>query len=314
MRANVTVLALHRHEGEPLEYEDAVWIGDGAGRGFLTPAGPACRRARVDRPGALRVALADGAAESLLARRWAELLVRACGAAPTPLLCGGTGFADVLARAADRWPDLTRRYLVERDRRGMPVQPYELRKLTRGAHASAVLAAHLAPHPWLSGRGQWAAAVLGDAYLFQVRGDRLWRVFPTSRRVDVATSNGADPAAVARRVRCARGTWTDRDLLYVANDTAGAWFLRTALAGGRPWEELREPAASGPSELARWVAARRRAGVLADGDLTLVRVDPTIGPPRLPATSTSDAEPALAAEVLPAPPGSTTAGPRAGAR
>ncbi|MGW1994703.1 hypothetical protein [Embleya sp. NPDC001921] len=312
MRANVTVLALHRHEGEPLEYEDAVWIGDGAGRGFLPPAGPACRRARVDRPGALRVALADGAAESLLARRWAELLVRACGAAPTPLLCGGTGFADVLARAADRWPELTKRYLVERDRRGMPVQPYELRKLERGAHASAVLAAHLAPHPWLSGRGQWAAAVLGDAYLFQVRGDRLWRVFPTSRRPDVATSNGADPAAVARRVRCARGTWTDRDLLYVANDTAGAWFLRSALAGGRPWEELREPAAGSPRELARWAAARRRAGVLENGDLTIVRIDPMIGPARAPVAS--DAAPDHARDLPRTPPSSSSVRRRAGPR
>ncbi|MYW01189.1 hypothetical protein [Streptomyces sp. SID3343] len=276
MRANVTVLALHRHEGEPLEYEDAVWVGDGAGRGFLPAAGPACHRARVDRPGALRIALADGAAESLLARRWAELLVRACGAAPTPLLCEGTGFAEVLARAADRWPALTKRYLVERDRRGMPVQPYELRKLDLGAHASAVLAAHVAPHPWLSGRGQWAAAVLGDAYLFQVRGDRLWRVFPTTRRVDLVTSNGAGPSAVAGRIRCARGTWTDRDRLFLANDAAGAWFLRTAQAGGQPWEELGEPAGGSARDVARWAGPRRRSGELGDGDLTIVRIDSVV--------------------------------------
>jgi hypothetical protein len=274
VRANVTILALHRHEGEPLEYEDAVWVGDGAGRGLLPVSGPACHRIRVDRPGALRIALADGAAESLLARRWAELLVRACGAAPTPLLCGAAGFADVLARAADRWPDLTKRYLVERNRRGMPLQPYELRKLNLGAHASAVLAAHVAPHPWLSGRGQWAAAVLGDAYLFQVRGDRLWRVFPTIRRADLATSNGADSAAVARRIRCARGTWTDRDRLFLANDAAGAWFLRTAQAGGQPWDELREPADGSARDVARWAGSRRRSGELGAGDLTIVRITP----------------------------------------
>ncbi len=276
MRANVTVLALHRHEGEPLEYEDAVWVGDGAGRGFLPAPGPACHRARMDRPGGLRVALADGAAESLLARRWAELLVRACGAAPTPLLCGGTGFADVIARAADRWPDLTKRYLVERNRRGMPVQPYEIRKLDRGAHASAVLAVHMASHPWLSGRGQWAAAVLGDAYLFQVRGDRLWRVFPTTRGTDIATSNGADLASVARRIRCARGTWTDRDRLFLANDAAGAWFLASAQADGRPWEELREPAGGSARDVARWAGVRRRSGVLGEGDLTVVQVAPIL--------------------------------------
>jgi len=278
VRANVTILALHRHDGEALEYEDAVWVGDGNGRGFLPPAGPACHRARVDRPGALRGAIADGAAESLLARGWAELLVRACGAAPTPLLCGGTGFADVLARAAERWPDLTKRYLIERDRRGMPVQPYELRKLARGAHAAGVIAAHVAPHSWMSGRGQWAAAVLGDAYLFQVRGDRLWRAFPAVRHPDVAASDGAEPAEIARRVRCARGTWTDRDVLFLANESAGAWFLRATEDGERPWAQLREPAAGGARELARWVAERRRAELLADDDFTMVRIEP--GPAR----------------------------------
>ncbi|MGR7000186.1 hypothetical protein ACU686_22475 [Yinghuangia aomiensis] len=63
-------------------------------------AGAACRRGGVGQVATLRAAVADGASSSLLARRWAQLLVQEAGAAPSGLLRTEAGFADVLNRAS----------------------------------------------------------------------------------------------------------------------------------------------------------------------------------------------------------------------
>ncbi len=283
MRAHVTVHAMHKGGAEPREYEDAVWIGSSAAagpdRGMVPPPGPACRRGEVGRVATVRAAVSDGAADSLLARRWAEVLVRRAGAAPTGLLRSGRGFADLLAQAADRWPELMRRYELTREARGRPLAWYERPGFERGAHAT-LLVAHFASHRWAPGRGTWTAAALGDSCLFQVRGDTLRVAFPLARAADfdttpaLAASGGQDRDTVASHARCARGGWRLGDRFYLATDAMAAWFLRRAERGGRPWAALRALDSATPSDFARWVERQRRAGELRNDDVTLIRIEP----------------------------------------
>ncbi|WTW97881.1 hypothetical protein OG216_33115 [Streptomycetaceae bacterium NBC_01309] len=294
MRAHVTVLALHKGGAEPHEYEDAAWVGSrgvpavqggsgsaviGTGRSMLPPPGPTCRRGGVGRVSSVRAAVSDGASESLLARRWAEVLVRQAGGAPTGLLRTGTGFADVLGRAAHRWPDLMKRYEYGRELRGRPLTWYERPGFERGAHAT-LLVAHFAAHRWAPARGTWSAAALGDTCLFHVRGDQLRLAFPLDRADDfdnhpaLAASLGHDRDAVEPHVRVVGGSWVMGDRFYLATDALAAWFLRSREEGEKPWHALRVLDSASPRELASWVERRRAAGELRNDDVTLIRIEP----------------------------------------
>lgn len=281
MRAHVTVLALQKGGAEPHEYEDAAWVGsrDASGRVALPPPGPTCRRARVDRVATLRAAVADGASDSFLARRWAEVLVRRAGAAPTGLLRSGPGFAELLGHAAARWPELMAQYERARERRGSPLAWFERPGFERGAHAT-LLVAHFASHRWAPACGTWTAAALGDSCLFQVRGDRMRASFPVADAADfdntpaLAASSGSDPDLVATRADLAQGTWFLGDRFYLATDAMAAWFLRRAHQGARPWSVLRELDSAGPRDFASWVERRRLSGEMRNDDVTLIRIEP----------------------------------------
>ncbi|MDI2132152.1 hypothetical protein [Yinghuangia seranimata] len=283
MRAQVTILALHKGGGAPHEYEDAVWVGsrtaEGPERGLLPPPGPACRSGGVGRVASLRAAVADGASSSLLARRWAQLLVREAGGAPTGLLRTGQGFAEVLTRAADRWPDLMKDYVRNRELRGKPITWFERPGLEAGAHAT-LLVAHFAAHRWAPARGTWSAVALGDACLFQVRHDRLHVAFPLTASGEfgntppLAASGGQDPEAVRARAGLVSGHWRRGDRFYLASDAMAAWFLRQVEVGRKPWDLLRALDYAGPRDLAAWVERRRGAGELRNDDVTLVRIAP----------------------------------------
>ncbi|HSA48683.1 MAG TPA: hypothetical protein VLH10_01045 [Yinghuangia sp.] len=283
MRAHVTVHALHKGGAEPHEYEDAAWIGSSSvaegGRSMLPPPGPACRRGEVGRVATVRAAVSDGASSSLLARRWAEVLVRRAGAAPTGLLRSEGDFAQLVAHAADRWPELMRRYERMREARGRPLAWYERPGFERGAHATLVVA-HFAAHRWAPACGTWSAAALGDSCLFHVRGDRLRVAFPVERAADfdntpaLAASGGQDERAVAARARCVHGRWLHGDLFYLATDAMAAWFLRQVERGGKPWAALRALDSASPKDLARWVERQRESGELPNDDVTLIRIEP----------------------------------------
>ncbi|UGQ13819.1 hypothetical protein LO772_09605 [Yinghuangia sp. ASG 101] len=283
MRAHITLHALHKGGTEPHEYEDAAWVGSSAAagpdRGMMPPPGPACRRGEVGRVATVRAAVSDGAADSLLARRWAETLVRRAGAAPTRLLRGGADFADLLGQAADRWPELMRRYELMREARGRPLAWYERPGFERGAHAT-LLVAHFAAHRWAPGCGTWSAAALGDSCLFHVRGDRLRVAFPVTRAADfgttpaLAASGGQDHAAAAARAHCVHGRWLLGDRFYLATDAMAAWFLRRTEHGGKPWAALRALDSAAPGDLARWVERQRKAGELRNDDVTIIRIEP----------------------------------------
>ncbi|NUU22128.1 MAG: hypothetical protein HOV68_11535, partial [Streptomycetaceae bacterium] len=227
----------------------------------------------------LRAAVADGASSSLLARRWAEILVRRAGAAPTGLLRTGNGFADLLAQAADRWPDLMKGYERRRELAGRPLTWYERPGFERGAHAT-LLVAHFAAHRWAPAYGTWTAAALGDSCLFHVRGDQLRLAFPVDKSADfdntppLAASGGQDRDLVAARTRHAQGGWLIGDRFYLATDALAAWFLDQTERGRKPWQVLRALDSASPRDLAAWVERRRGAGELRNDDVTLIRIEP----------------------------------------
>src|SRR6266487_5695625 len=94
------------------EYEDAAWVGpDGNGSGEMQQR-------------SLKVAVADGASESLLAGRWARRLVEIFGKARSATRTRA-GFIAAYHDAVSGWDQEVLKYTAEREERGAPIQWYE---------------------------------------------------------------------------------------------------------------------------------------------------------------------------------------------
>lgn len=254
MRSVVSSFWLPRH-GSPVEhYEDA-----------FCPRGTG-----VQRGPRLRVAVADGASESMLSGLWAELLVRSwCRSRRRDM-------AGAVEAAMSAWQGALGSYLESRRTACRPIEWFEQPGLDRGAHAT-VLGVELG---WSAGEGAtWRAESLGDSCLFQVRGDDLVAAFP----LDDADAFGntpplvpTQPAQLPRVVALlerASGRCADGDVLFLATDALAAWFLASAAAGGAPWRELGALAPGDAGGFAAWAGRRRHAGLLRNDDVTVLRVE-----------------------------------------
>ncbi len=229
------------------EYEDASWVGpDGYGNGEMQQK-------------SLRVAVADGASESLLAGRWARRLVTVFGMAK-----GAT--QEVL------------KYTAEREERGSPIQWYEEPGLAKGAYATIVAA------EFNDGRQDkapmWKAVGLGDSCLFQVRDESLYASFPVSDSTEFSyqppllASRGAEDNVLRRHINVKAHDWERGDSFYLATDALAAWFLRTIESGGRPWEPLRDlDTLDAELDFQGWVDEKRDLAEMHNDDTTLVRID-----------------------------------------
>ena len=255
MRSVVSSFWLPRH-GNPVEhYEDA-----------FCP-----RRSGARRGSRLRLAVADGASESMLSGLWADLLVR------TWCRSRRRGMGEVVAAAMSAWHATLEDYLEGRRAERRPIQWFEQPGLDRGAHAT-LLGVELDRSP--SGEGRWTAESLGDSCLFQVRHDDLVTAFPledaasfTNTPALVPTQRGQLDHVIAALGR-AQGACRDGDVLFLATDALAAWFLAAARAGEAPWRELAGIACDdGGSGFAAWAAKQRRAGAMRNDDVTLVRVE-----------------------------------------
>jgi hypothetical protein len=244
------------------ECEDAAWVGpDG------TTAG------EVSHP-PLRVAVADGATESLMARQWAKRLTEAvAGSSSTK-----RAFMNAYFRAAENWDAEMANYRSEREERGKPVQWYEEPGLARGAFATIIGVEFLE-----RGRGktrEWRSVAVGDSCLFQVRAERLHCSFPMQSASDFSSQPQLVPSSVGLRDRVGdrvvsqRGDWQSEDSFYVTTDALAAWFLRSDAAGQHPWGSLRDLLTRDmPLDFDGWVNEKRDVGELRDDDTTLVRID-----------------------------------------
>ena len=255
MRSVVSSFWLPRH-GSPVEhYEDAFFP----------------RRTGVRHGPQLRVAVADGASESMLSGLWADLLVRSWCRAPRRW-----GLDEVVAAAMGAWPGALDGYLAARAAEQRPIEWFEQPGLDRGAHAT-VLGLEVGRSP--AGQGWWTAESLGDTCLFHVRGDDLVRAFP----LEEAGAFGNTPKLVPTHRRQldrviasldrAEGHCRDGDVLFLATDALAAWFLGAAEAGGAPWRTLGAIARDDAEGFTAWTLAERAAGTMRNDDVTLVRVE-----------------------------------------
>jgi hypothetical protein len=243
------------------EYEDASWIGpDGSPEG--------------ERHGSqIRLAVSDGASESMLASRWARLLARSFGrslANPDR----------TMARATSAWNDVVESYLLQRKQSGSPIQWYEEPGLARGAFATLLAVELRRPVNPDAYEGTWRALAIGDSCVFQVREDQLTVSFPITEHQafgnspQLVPSKPNDPRAVHEHIIRHRGRWKSGDSFYVATDALAAWFLHSVHMGERPWAILRDLGTdAGPPSFEDWVFHLRSSGAMHNDDVTLVRVD-----------------------------------------
>jgi len=235
VRARVSSLWVPRTGCGPSEYQDAYY-----------PRVPGERRGQR-----LRFALADGATESLLSGRWADLLVRSYCRCPDRQLAGALYTA-------------------------RPIQWFEERGLAQGAHAT-FLGLQLTSARTGAKQGTWSAVAVGDTCLFHLRAGRLLASFPIDRPERFSSS---PPLVTSRRnghpqdrVEAARGDWRDGDTFVLATDALAHWFLGAALSRSHPARELGVAASGGPARFGAWVEELRSRREMTDDDVTVMTVD-----------------------------------------
>lgn len=255
MRCVVSSFWLPR-DGSPVEhYEDAYFPRRTGMR--ITPR--------------LRLAVADGASESMLSGLWAQTLVR------TWCRSRRRAMADVMASAMSGWDAALVAYRKGREAEERPIEWFEQPGLDRGAHAT-LLGVELSRAP--GGEGRWSAVSLGDSCLFQVRDDRLAAAFPMTDAAAFGNAPKLVPSSarhlgrVVAHLERAEGTWRADDVLFLATDALAAWFLGRAATGDAPWRALNRIACDDSAAFAAWAAGQRAGGDLRNDDLTLVRVEP----------------------------------------
>ncbi|MFC4009023.1 hypothetical protein ACFOY2_17460 [Nonomuraea purpurea] len=267
MRANVSSHYLHKGGGSEEEYEDA----------FATT--PDMRRLEDVAADGLGIAISDGASESILAGRWARLLVRHFTAAIPDVLGTRDAFANHAVGAAEQWKLSIGEYVAEREAAGRPIQWYEQPKMDRGAFATLLVAGlSVMQQEDGSSLATWVAAGIGDCALFHVRDNRLLTSFPMTDSAEF-TSNPAllnskshDRDLIADRMKTHVGILRQKDDLYICTDAVAAWFLGQAECQNRPWETLEDlDTADGPT-FADLVDEERTGGRMRNDDSTLIHV------------------------------------------
>jgi hypothetical protein len=233
--ATVRRLSVPKRCCQPDECEDATWVGA--------------------RPGGLRIAVADGASESLLAGRWARHLVISVGGFVGSAV---TGFVPAYVDATSTWPALVEAYVRERADRGSPIEWYEEPGLAKPAYATlAVLE--------IGDDGSWAGAAVGDSCVVSVQDGEV-SSFPLDKSAEFTHQPPLLGSAGGEAlVGASSGVVGSGDRLYVMTDALAEWFLRTPDAS---------PALDGLDRagFGAWVDGLRDAGELHDDDTTVVRV------------------------------------------
>ena len=267
MNWQVNAFWLPKISANEAEYEDAYWCS------------PDKRSVGDYDPQVLRVIVADGASESMLAGRWARHLAGVFGSSPENI---GTepGFIAAYQSAKTGWVSELAGYMQERADRNSPIQWYEEPGLARGAH-STLLAAEFRLGP--DGEdAHWTAAALGDSCLFLVRGGELRDSIPVGSSADfnsqpaLLSTGGTDAEVLGRHLNVKTGDLVAGDTCYLATDALSAWFLRmaeTREAKDEPWRRLRQLDDSAPDEFTELIGKLRGDGMIRDDDTTLVRVD-----------------------------------------
>ncbi|MHB1036743.1 MAG: protein phosphatase 2C domain-containing protein [Pirellulales bacterium] len=216
-------------------------------------------------PSAFRCAIADGASETVFAREWARLLVKA--------FCRGQ-FDEVPSEGIRRVQRVWHRTL-----RGRQLPWYIEAKAEKGAHA-AFLGVTVADAANCQPEGVWGALAVGDACLFQVRGGTLIRALPLdtasafTNRPYLLSTNCESLEDESHHVHSCSGTWMPEDDFYLATDALAQWLLSEQEAGRSPWALLNDLATDAETEpFAQLVSRLREGHAIRNDDTTLVRID-----------------------------------------
>lgn len=208
-------------------------------------------------------AIADGAAESADAARWARLLVEEF--VRDPVVKPGL-WAKVVAGIQQRW-----QWEVDHASGRRPW--YAEAKRQQGAFAT-FLGLLFEETRWL-GRKRWRALAVGDTCLFQVRNGRLLRALPVQRTEDFSNNPrllGSSPQADNQLGVSHSGDWSSEDRFWLMTDALAEWFLREVEADGQPWETLARFLAVTDIPFAAWVDEQRDAKKMRNDDVTLLAV------------------------------------------
>ncbi len=219
-------------------------------------------------PSTGRFAIADGASESSFAGLWAKLLADGFVASG-----GRRTTVDWLTPLQERW--------------AQQVDPLALdwfgeEKRSAGAFAT-FLGLSLKKPPDGSNEGRWKAMAVGDACIFQVRGDALLTAFPMSASADfgnrpalLCSRSGARELAERwSRAREYIGKWQAGDRFLLMTDALAQWFLRRAEAHDKPWDALLQRLAdpSPAAALATYIKELRRVDGLVNDDVTMLSIE-----------------------------------------
>ncbi len=262
MWAYVSVFQAPKRGCSPEECEDNAWV---------SPSGDRSGEVSEAR---IRLVVADGASESLLAGRWAACLTRSFGRSGA-LTTSRQGFSRAYQAATEGWVRYVDWYIRDREQRGVPIQWYEEPGLARGAFSTLIT---LEVKSAVTG-GVWRAAALGDSCLFQVRDEALRVSFPIEAACELSSyppllpSRLADNEALRQSLAPNEGDWQPGDSFYVMTDALAGWFLAAVDSGGSPWGTLRDLGSTDVIDFQTWIDLNRDNGCLRDDDVTLVRLD-----------------------------------------
>ncbi|MFF0572441.1 hypothetical protein [Streptosporangium saharense] len=230
----------------------------------------------------LRVAVSDGASESVLAGLWAQSLVDHFVSVPPEALVSGESFGREAVMVTASWEVTLGDYIARREANGRPIQWYEQPKLDRGAYATLLAISFCVSEERdladLRREGRWSAVVIGDCCLFQVRNGALITAFPLARSEDFGTSpdllnsRNQDAQLISERVAMSSGSLRQQDDIYLCTDAVAAWFLREVEHGGRPWETLRDLGTSDGLNFADFISGERASGRMRNDDATLIHI------------------------------------------
>ncbi len=214
-----------------------------------------------------RFAIADGATESSFSREWAQILVEGFMADESWTHIfqqprSARQWHEVIRKQCLKWLDQLRDQWRERldelkRARGGQWPWFVENRIREGAVATfcGLLLLPTTPTPAKccrlcrrsarSATQRYLCLAVGDASLFQLRGDQLVFSFPVKKAADFSNTppllcSQSGPAAwpsAPFRWRIRR--WKQGDTFLLMTDALAGWFLSEYESGNRPWQEIR---------------------------------------------------------------------------
>lgn len=210
-----------------------------------------------------RIAVADGATESLLGGKWASTLCKH--------FCEGdqgAGLQEPIASARTDWEDQLR--VLHQSRGAQGLSWIEEGALARGTFATIIGVEVVG--------GSARAWAVGDSCLLIRRSHHRLFSFPVESAADLTShpelvrAEGASGAGDLAAIHQWEGPLESGDVLYLVTDAVAGWALATSESGVDPFSTLDQSMQHGPSGLSAWLGQGRRDSLIKDDDCTIVRL------------------------------------------